>query len=82
MKAFIGIVLFMGIVKLPELASYWEQSDLFSATYVQDRLSRQRFENILHHLHLTNNEDEESMDESLRKFQPMLNLINSVLGSA
>lgn len=78
MKAFVGIVLFMGIVELPELGSYWSHSSPFRATYVQVRFSRQRFEDILHHLHLADNDDEDAADNPAAKFQDFLNLLNSV----
>lgn len=82
MKAFIGIILFMGMVDLPSLESYWRRDGPFRATYVQVRFTRKRFEDILHHLHIADNEKEGALEDPTAKFATFLNLLNSVCQQA
>ena len=48
--AFIVIIIFMGVVKLPERAMYW-QRDSFGQDFPRDIVSAQRFGQILSHWH-------------------------------
>ena len=48
--AFIVIIIFMGVVKLPERAMYW-QKDSFGQDFPRDIISARRFEQILSHWH-------------------------------
>ena len=45
MKAFIGLLIVMGVVKLPRLAMYWQQSNhLIAIGGISDVMSRTRFQ--------------------------------------
>ena len=48
--AFIVIIIFMGVVKLPERAMYW-QKDSFGQDFLRDIISARRSEQILSHWH-------------------------------
>lgn len=78
MKVFVGVILFVGIVKLPTLESYWRKDAPFRCTFIQSRFTRKRFMDILHHLHLADNDDEKAAEDPAAKFKPLLDLVNSV----
>lgn len=56
MMAFIGILILMGILKLPRLELYWStQNPLIATPGISGIMSRIRFEQLFRCLHLTNN---------------------------
>ena len=58
MKAFFGVVLAMGLIKLPELEDYWREDTMYSMSWFQSIFTRTRFKQILRYLHLSNNAKE------------------------
>ena len=53
MKAFVGLLLLLGIIKLPRLEMYWQTKNEFIGTPgIADVMSRNRFEQIYRFLHL------------------------------
>ena len=55
-KAFVGILILMGIVKLPRIELYWSLSHPYLVTPgISNVMSRVRFEQIFRFLHLCNN---------------------------
>ena len=55
MKAFIGLTLSMGIMKLPSRHDYWRKKKFIFATNFSDIMSRDRFDMIWRYLHLQDN---------------------------
>jgi len=56
MKAFVGILIMMGILQLPQLEMYWEQDDdILCTPGISALIGRVKFEQILRFLHLANN---------------------------
>lgn len=82
MKKFFGIILWMGLVKMPSIPSYWKASLLYS-NQVSKIMSRNRFEILLRMFHASNNETapdgdrlykvQQLIDLLLPKFQSVLN---------
>lgn len=72
----------MGIVDLPSLDSYWRRDAPYRASYVQSRFTRKRFEDILHHLHIADNDEEGAAEDPSAKFGKFLDLLNSVCKQA
>ncbi|XP_049947991.1 uncharacterized protein LOC126456282 [Schistocerca serialis cubense] len=66
MKRFCGIIMLMGLVKIPNLACYWSK--------VSSSMSRNWYEILLRLFHASNNETRLEGDR-LRKVQPLLDLI-------
>ena len=52
--AFLGIIIAMGILKLPTVRDYWCRKSIFCSTDIAAIMPRNRFEAILRHLHLRN----------------------------
>lgn len=67
-KVFFGIVLWMGLVKLPSLAAYWSRSQTFS-TNIPKFMSRNRFQVLLNNIHFT---DESKYTGKLVKIQGLV----------
>lgn len=77
LKAFMGMILWMGMIKAPTLESYWSDEKWFKIEAFQRIMSRERFLKILHHLHLADNEDEDAATDRLAKFRPFLDMANN-----
>ena len=75
LKAFVGICLLMGIMKLPSRRYYWKKNG-WLATKIPLIMSRDRFENIWRFLHLVNNADRNANDK-LYKLRFFIDHINA-----
>ena len=59
-KSFIGLLILMGILRLPRLDMYWQTSNFYIATFgISQVMTRERFEQIYRFLHLANNDDQD-----------------------
>jgi len=57
-KSFIGLLILMGILRLPRLDMYWQTSNFYIATFgISQVMTGERFEQIYRFLHLANNND-------------------------
>ena len=55
LMAFFGIVIAMGIARLPDLEDYWRKDGIFHMPWFSSILSRRRFKQILRYLHVADN---------------------------
>ncbi len=53
MLKFLGIIIEMGLVQMPEIEYYWSKSKLFGYEVIQNTMSRDRFELLLKFLHFS-----------------------------
>jgi len=53
---FMGLHLLMGIQKLPEMRNYWSENPLLNCPIFKEKMSRNRFLEILRNLHFSDNE--------------------------
>ena len=74
MKQFIGLLLWMGLVQLPHLASYWKTNVLYKNSVASSTMSRNRFQILLSMWHFSDNERAEDGDR-LAKIGPLLVLL-------
>jgi hypothetical protein len=80
MKAFIGILMLMGILKLPRLELYWQQAHpLIQQHGIPEVMTLVRFQQIWRFLHLANSDNQVPVGTSgydkLFKVRPLLDLI-------
>ena len=54
-KAYLGFMIFMGIVKMPSIYDYWQTSDIFRYSPIASRIPRDRFFEISRYLHFADN---------------------------
>ncbi|XP_050065151.1 piggyBac transposable element-derived protein 1-like [Aphis gossypii] len=73
-KNFLGIIMYMGTVNMPTIASYWTSSHLLTS-HLSHIMSRNRFELLLSHIHFQNN-DVANLNNRLYKIQNILDLLN------
>ena len=52
MKAFVGLILNMGLVQLPEIKEYWSRHETLNIPFFRRVLSRDRFLQIFWNLHV------------------------------
>lgn len=74
-KRFFGLILFMGIVRLPKLADYWSTDLLISQSFPRTVMSRNRFEILLRMIHFSNN-DNQRYGDRLFKIRELIDTLN------
>ncbi len=75
-KAYIGILIHMGLVRLPRMQSHWEVSEHSSCCFCPNVMSRQKFTLIHKFFHIVDNE-RLNRDDKLCKIRPLINLLVS-----
>lgn len=73
-KRFLGVIIWMGIVKLPKVIDYWSNDEMLGQSFAKKTMSRNRFE-ILRMFHFSNNE-ELRKDDRLGKIQRLVDFLN------
>uniref|UniRef100_A0A3B4Y3E2 PiggyBac transposable element-derived protein domain-containing protein n=1 Tax=Seriola lalandi dorsalis TaxID=1841481 RepID=A0A3B4Y3E2_SERLL len=63
MKKFIGMLLYMAVLKLPKINDFWRQQTIFHVPFPATVMSRDRFMAILSNLHLSDPEKNEENDK-------------------
>lgn len=71
MKRFFGLVIYMGIVRLPKLADYWSREPMYKNEFASTSMSRNRFELLLRMVHYADNEDN-TQNNRLHKVQSLV----------
>ncbi|XP_053990208.1 uncharacterized protein LOC128882588 [Hylaeus volcanicus] len=61
-NTFIGILLIMGVVQLPEIRLHWSKKTMYMNTCIKNSMKRDRFLSILKHLHFSNDTTAETED--------------------
>ena len=74
-KAFLAILLTSGYVVLPRRRMYWEQNDDVHNSAISSAMARNRFEEIMQYLHVTNNASLVAADK-MAKIRPLFSAIN------
>ena len=78
-KAFLGFIILMGIVRLPHLYDYWSTNPLLHYFPIANKISRRRFLDIRRYLHFVNNSQLPQRGEDgynrLGKIQPIIDLV-------
>lgn len=73
-KKLFGLIIWMGICKLPEISLYWSRDPLFAVIFPSKVMSRNRFELLLRMVHFSNN-NEISIDR-LNKIKIIIDTLN------
>lgn len=76
-EVFFGIIMFMGISRLPALRDYFRTDEL-GQSFVRNSMSRDRFSEILRNLHFTNNLAEQSKTDKAWKVRSLIEHFNFV----
>ncbi|XP_053989515.1 piggyBac transposable element-derived protein 4-like [Hylaeus volcanicus] len=75
-KRLFGLIIWMGMVKLPSLRLYWSQDpSIFSQTFPRTIMSRDRFELLMRMLHFADNEAVDASNR-LSKIQFIIDKLN------
>lgn len=69
-KKFMGIILWMGLARFPDMSDYWSKNE------IKSKLSRNRFELLLRSLHFSDNDANVVTTDRLRKIKPLLEQLN------
>lgn len=75
MLVFIGILLIMGIVRLPEMRLYWSKDPMYANERIKRAMKRERFFDFLQYWHFSDSE-QVSSDNRLFKISTLLEMIN------
>lgn len=75
MHTFIGILLIMSVVKVPEIRLYWSKDPMFSNERIKSAMSRERFLDILQYWHFSDG-DQVCSNNRLFKISTLVEKIN------
>ena len=73
---FLGIIILMGIHRLPRISNYWSQDSLLGISAVQQAMSMRRFWNLWANLHLVDNQTTPASGGPSRKIKPLLDILS------
>ena len=77
MKAFVGLLIIMGILQLPRLEMHWQtESNLIQTPGISSVISQIRFEQIWRYLHLADNSQDNKTDK-LFKVRHFVDLVTA-----
>ena len=78
--AFLGFMILMGLAHLPSLPDYWSRDPTFRYSMVADRITRDRFLEILRYIHFADNstlpQPGSPEYNKLGKVQPVIDTLN------
>jgi len=77
MLKFLGVIIEMELVQMPEIDYYGSKSKLFGSEVIQNTMSRDRFELLLKFYHFSNNQEELADQDRLFKLRPLLDLLEA-----
>lgn len=80
-KAYMGLIIRMTLVKLPNIRLYWSTDNTFRQAQVADVMTRNRFEEITSNLHFSDNEQDDKTDRAY-KIRPIINHLNKAMPEA
>ncbi|XP_047345311.1 piggyBac transposable element-derived protein 4-like [Vespa velutina] len=75
-KQLFGLIMWMGLVKLPTIQLYWTKDVLFAQSFPRTVMSRNRFEILLRMLHFADNEQISNPNNLLYKLQTLIDTLN------
>ncbi|XP_023225339.1 piggyBac transposable element-derived protein 4-like [Centruroides sculpturatus] len=76
MKKFLGLLLWMGLVKYPKLSDYWSTHPIYKNDIAPQTMSRNRFELLLSMWHFSNNE--EGNGDQLHKINSLKDMLEEL----
>ena len=74
-QGYLGLIIHMGIVKLPRLEYHWRKDSLYNCSLCSNIMTRLEFLRIHSFLHLANNE-RANHDDMLYKIRPIINMLS------
>lgn len=74
-KRFFGLIILMGIVKLPKISDYWPKDPVLGQNFPRTIMSRNRFDLLLQMLHFSQ-QDEENKSNRLHRIEKLLEVVN------
>lgn len=84
LKATLGMIVLMGIHKLPSLKCYWSSDDILHVEAIARIMTLNRYKKIIENLHCNDNErvfdKNHSKHDKLHKVRPLLDMLNANLG--
>ena len=75
LKAFFGLVFLTGLIRKPDIASYWSTDPVTATPHFGRTMSRNRFQLIQRFLHYSDNSVAPTEPDRLRKIRPVLDYL-------
>ncbi len=80
-EAFIGIIILMGIHKLPSTDHYWSSDPILRVEAIAETMTVKRFKKLVENIHMNDNSTEKpkshSQHDKLHKIRPIVDMLNS-----
>ena len=80
MRIFVGLTLLMGPIQLPTIIHYWSRDPLYAMETWRNKMSRNRYQNILKFWHFADNENPRHSGR-LYNIQPILDYFDAKMRS-
>lgn len=75
MKRFLGLLIYMGLVRVPKLSDYWSSDEITGQQFPKKVMSRNRFEILIRMLHFSTDDDAHKSDR-LHRIRKLVDLLN------
>ncbi len=79
LKAYLGFMILMGVVRLPSIADYWRKDEVFYYAPIARRISKNRFFEIQRYLHFVDNRSLQPRTsehyDKLGKIRPIIDIL-------
>ena len=73
---FLGLAMFMGLVKYPSISCYWNKKPIYTSDFCSKVMSRNRFQLLLRFVHFADNESpQDSEDPKLHKVKMLVQML-------
>lgn len=76
MYKYFGLIICMGLVRIPSVVLYWSKNDLYHNKFICSKMTRDRFLLLLQHIHFNNNENLNASNDRLFRIRPILDHLN------
>lgn len=84
-RVFIGIMIFMGIHRLPSTDHYWSSDPALRVDIIADTMTIKRFKKILENIHFNDNSTQvprsDPAYDKLHKIRPIVDMLNSIISN-
>lgn len=75
-KKFIGLLVYMGLVRFPTIVSYWSKNKIYKNSIAAQIMSRNRFQSLLRFWHFSDNESPDASNSRLYKIDNLVSFFN------
>lgn len=77
MKKFLGLLLYMGLVRYPKIPCYWSKANIYKNSITSQIMARNRFQSLLRFWHFSDNASPDAAASRTHKIDVLVSFLNS-----